>query len=128
MVASVRQPNPHVRRAILYDSGRGEGVYVFPCATEADGSAIGDEWFASFNEAIEACQREYGVQPEDWTVVPDPPEGCQHDWIAHVRIKGRVDGNPQWGRLERRGTDGVWREIREGPDGTWHEVGDPAAG
>ena len=92
---------PARRKAILYDSGRGDGVYVFPCATEADGSAIRDEWFGSFNEAIEACHREYGIRPEDWTVIPDPPDGCQHDWIAHVRIKGRVDGNPQWGRFER---------------------------
>jgi len=121
MIASVPQPHPYARRAILYDSG-GWGVYVFACATDEDGSATGDEWYVSVSEAIAACQRDYGIQPEDWRIIPDPPDGCQDDWIAPVRVRGRVDGNPQWGILERRGPDGVWREIRKEPDGIWHVV------
>src|SRR5687767_6015003 len=100
MVASVKQPHPDARRVILYDGG-GEGVYIFPCGTEDDGSAMGDSWFGSLGEAIEVCRREYGIEARDWSVVSDPPEGCQQDWIAPVRVIGRVDGNPRWGRLER---------------------------
>jgi hypothetical protein len=44
-------------------------------------------------------------------------EYCQQDWIEPVRVIGRNEGQPQWGRLEKL-VDGRWQEI-ELVDGKW---------
>jgi biofilm protein TabA len=76
-----------------------------------DGSAIGDYWFASLAEAESFCLNRYGICHEDWKLVEDPLPGCQHDWIAPVRVKGRLEGRPQWGKLERL-ENGSWIVIQ----------------
>lgn len=95
-------------RCIMYACE--EGVYVFPCATEEDGSATGDYWFRSIDEAENFCRNEYGIGTNDWTSVPDPLPGCQDDWLAPVRVKGRDVGEPQWGKYERL-ENGIWVEF-----------------
>lgn len=87
-----------------------DGVYVFPCASDLDGSAIGDEWYATVAEADAACLDVYGVRSEDWRIVADPLPGCQHDWLCPVRVPGREAGTPRWGELERL-VDGTWRPV-----------------
>lgn len=100
--------DPEVARLILHSND--DGVYVFPCATVRDGSGLGDYWFQSVEDAEAACWELYGVGAESWTEIDDPLPGCQQDWVDPVRIVGRADGSPQWGRLERF-EDGTWVEI-----------------
>jgi len=107
-IALVKNNHPVVKRAIVYESGN--GVYLFPCASLKDGSAIGDQWFASLSEADKYCAEEYGIESKDWEYIDDPLDDCQHDWIAPVRVKGRNVGRPQWGVLERL-ENGIWKEI-----------------
>jgi biofilm protein TabA len=72
---------------------------------------LGDYWHQTIAEADEACLQLYGINDKDWVDIGDPLEGCQQDWIAPVRVKGRNIGNPQWGIFERLEQDGVWREF-----------------
>jgi hypothetical protein len=104
-----------VRSCVLYASP--DGVYVFPRLTVGDGGGSGDHWFEDVSAAEQFCFREYGVEARDWTPVPDPLPDCQHDWIRPVRVKGRVDGVPQWGVLEYLGPDGIWRDFDPRGDG-----------
>ena len=107
--------DPSVARLILYASS--EGVYVFPCASTDDGSAVGDEWYESLADADEACTERYGIDPADWEPIDDPLPGCQHDWVDPVRVVGRNEGSPRWGRFERL-EGGAWVELGC-VDGVW---------
>lgn len=107
-VAAVQNNHSEIRRVILYETD--EGVYLFPCSTEEDGSAIGDEWFESVSLAEQVCRDDYGILDEHWVEISDPLPDCQHDWIEPVRVKGRAEGKPEWGKLERL-ENGVWKEF-----------------
>ena len=113
-VALVRNGHRSIKRVIIYQHD--DGVYLFPCATLEDGSAIGDEWYESLAAAEEACSRGYGIEVDDWRQIDDPVDGCQHDWIAPVRIKGRAEGKPLWGHMERL-ENGNWVDIPNVPLG-----------
>jgi hypothetical protein len=104
-----------IRQVILYQDT--EGVYLFPCTSLEDGFANGDHWYESLESAEAACQSEYGILREDWQSIPDPLEHCQHDWIQPVRVLGRDQGTPKWGRLERL-VEGQWQEIQL-TEGEW---------
>lgn len=108
-VATLPKLMEGVQRCILYACP--EGVYVFPCATLEDGSGRGDYWFEDVASAEDFCAERYGVAASDWVEIGDPLPGCQHDWIANVRMKQEADGSPVWGQLERLDDDGVWRTI-----------------
>jgi hypothetical protein len=97
-----------IKQVILYQCT--EGVCLFPCTALDDGFANGDEWYDSLESAEETCHSEYGILSEDWLVIPDPLESCQHDWIDPVRVVGRDREKLQWGRLEKL-VDGGWKEI-----------------
>ena len=107
-IALVRNNHPDVKRVIVYESDN--GVYLFPCASLKDGSAIGDDWFANLSGVDKYCAEEYGIESKDWEYIDDPLDGCQHDWIVPVRVKGRNIGQPQWDSLERL-ENGVWKEF-----------------
>jgi hypothetical protein len=109
------QQHPDIRQVIIDQSA--DGFYVFPCASLDDGFAIGDQWYESLEDAELACLAEYGIVHTDWQVIPDALEYYQQDWIEPVRVIGRNQGQPQWGRLEKR-VDGRWQEI-ELVDGKW---------
>ena len=100
-----------VRRCVLYASS--EGVYVFTRSAPDDGPCDADHWFEDVGAAEAFCQEHFGVVSTSWTAVPDPQPGCQNDWVAPVRVKGRDEGHPQWGIFERLHDDGEWREITE---------------
>jgi biofilm protein TabA len=104
-VARVRDEAADARWVILYDCS--EGVYVFPCATDEDGSACGDLRFETVEDAEQHCEDEYGIRAGDWIALLDPPLGCQQDWITPVRVPGRETGEPRWGELERF-VEGAW--------------------
>ena len=109
--------HPGIKQVILYESE--SGVYLFPCTSVEDGFAVGDEWYKTLEIAESVCREEYGITKRDWEMIPDPPEDCQHDWIASVRVVGSNIGNPRRGRLEKQ-VDGQWIEI-ERVDGKWVE-------
>jgi hypothetical protein len=107
-VANVKNKYPDVNRVMIhqYESG----VYVYSFSSLDDSFCAWDEWYESVEEADKVCKKEYGIETEDWQIIDDPMEGCQGDWIAAVRIKGRNLGNPVWGKFERL-ENGVWKEF-----------------
>jgi len=95
---------------MIHDSD--DGVNLFKYDSLEDGNSLGDEWYESIQDALDVCKKDYGIDENDWEQIPDPPEFCQQDWIAPVRIVGRNVGKPQWGNFEKF-TDGKWIEIKE---------------
>jgi hypothetical protein len=88
-----------VRRVMVYDAGDA-GVYLFLYRTVEDGPSHADCWFETPAAAVECAESDYGIGPADWQSVPDPLPGCQHDWIAPVRVKRNAEGQPVWGQFE----------------------------
>lgn len=107
-VAVLAKPVEEIRRLILYEGEA--GVYLFPSDSIEDVGSCADEWYVSVAEAEESAREKYGVKDSDWRDCPDPLPGCQHDWIAPVRVPGRDTGQPVWGTLERL-EDGVWHPL-----------------
>lgn len=98
-VALNPRPRSEIRRVILYQSD--DGVYLFLSKTEDDAGSFADEWYASVDDAEAESEERFGITEDMWVEVPDPRPGCQADWIAPVRVRGRESGKPEWGVLER---------------------------
>jgi hypothetical protein len=84
--------------------------YLFLSRSEEDAGAFADEWYSSIDDAERVALDRFGVTRAMWIEVPDPLPGCQADWIQPVRVVGRDEGRPEWGRLERL-VDGEWRPF-----------------
>jgi len=110
-VARVEKYRADVRWVILYESA--DGVYLFFCKSDEDGSSSEDHWFATVQEAESECAEALGVRSDAWILVDDPLPDCQHDWISPVRKLGRDTASPRWGSFERL-SDGKWLEMRPG--------------
>ncbi|MCR5887512.1 hypothetical protein LRS06_06890 [Hymenobacter sp. J193] len=89
-----------VVRLMIHDDAE-SGVYLFAYNTLKDASSVSDEWFETVAMAEEAAEEKYKVASNSWNPLPDLHEHCQSDWIEPVRVKGRVEGQPQWGHFEK---------------------------
>jgi hypothetical protein len=87
-----------------------DGCYLFQYRTEADRPCDADLFFSSLEEAASYCDDVYSVPESAWTNIEEPLDGCQQDLIAPVRVKGRNQGNPQWGSYEILEND-IWKDI-----------------
>ena len=87
--ANVKSDESLTKRIIVYETNT--GTYVFPCATLEDGSATGDYWFENLIQADEFYLDYYSINDDDWQLANDPQEGCQHDWLAPVRVKADIN-------------------------------------
>lgn len=85
-VAVIPDPSGEVRRVMVYDT-EGAGTYLFLYHTLDDGPSSADYWFETVASAVKCAQQEFGIRPDDWRSIPDPPSGCQDDWVAPMRIK-----------------------------------------
>jgi hypothetical protein len=109
-VALVPRFNPQdVKRVILHEAD--DGVYLYLLRSIHDAGSFADEWYASVEDAEAICES-FGIDKGMWQEVPDAEPGCQDDWIAPVRIKGREQGRPHWEVLERL-VGGHWVQITE---------------
>ena len=97
-IAQVPQPTPDAVRLMIHDCEA--GVCLFGFDTLEDSKGRWDQWLESVAAAEKVARDEYGVAAADWQTIPDPLEHCQQDWIAPVRVKGRIDGQPQFGHFE----------------------------
>jgi hypothetical protein len=89
-----------IQKVMLY-SAKNDGTYIF-LYTSTDEYALcsADYYYYNLELAEEAALDTYGIKDEDWVLIEDPLPYCQHDCIHPVRVKGRVDGNPIWGKFE----------------------------
>ena len=98
-IAQIRLDDSALKRLMLHAAE--DGVYLFGYNILADGNSLWDQWYETVADAEATALEEYGVTSADWQTIPDLLEGCQQDWIAPVRVKGRSEDSPQWSMLER---------------------------
>ncbi len=97
-----------IRKVMFYQIPSGE-TYVFLYGKENAQISSADEWYPSLMDAHSA----WDVIPHsDWIEIGDPVPGCQEDAADPVRVKGRVEGKPEWGRYEIL-CNGVWKDYKE---------------
>lgn len=81
-------------------------VYLY-CARDAVMCSY-DHWYPDLESAMEDWETE--IDAEGWHRIKDTFPGCQDDCIQPVRVKGRAENKPQWGKFEIL-KDGVWVEY-----------------
>src|SRR5205814_2085572 len=101
-IAAVPAPTTATCRLMIYEPEAGPGTYLFLFSTLEDGAGYADYWFESVAAAVDAAREEFGVSSTDWQLIPDPTPGCQHDWIAPMRLARDSAGYPLPGQFERR--------------------------
>ncbi len=106
--ANINENENDFKRLMIYDSGN--DVYLFIFDQKKDGPSCRDYLYEDIDDVFDACREDYGITKNDWKEIPSPLEGCQHDWIAPVRVKGMDKGKPRWGRFQQL-IDGKWIDI-----------------
>jgi hypothetical protein len=92
------QGHAQMKRAMIYTSS--DGVYLFLYDAVQDGPCTADYLFDSIELAQQDAAKDYGISLDAWQVIPDPPAGAQHDWIAPTRVRVDADGKKLWGQFE----------------------------
>jgi hypothetical protein len=81
-VAFIEGPG-RVRKVMLYECS--EGVYVFCCDCLQDASSISDQLLDTIKGVEDFCADKYNIQIDHWISIPDPLDGCQHDFILRPK-------------------------------------------
>ena len=97
-IASLRTPIDGIHRLMTYVSD--EGTYLFLYEDIDDGPCIADELYDSLEAAQQSAAVRFAVGNADWTTIPDPIPGAQHDWIRPTQVKRNQTGAPLWGQFE----------------------------
>src|SRR5947209_16341909 len=90
--APTRSPSTYAR-VMIHE--RQDGVFLFLYDCIDDGPCAADQWFMTLHEAEAECAR-MGIAPQDWTIIDDPPEGCQQDWIRPTKMRLGEDRAPRF--------------------------------
>ncbi len=101
--------NNDIKKVILF-SAQADEVYVFCYDTWQDAASIGDYLYETLEDAEEYCRVEYNIKPSDWIDIADPQQGCQQDFILPTKVKGKEEGNPQWGCFQSL-YNGKWMHV-----------------
>jgi biofilm protein TabA len=99
-----------IRKVMLYECS--DGVYVFRYDCLQDTSSISDYLQDTVEDAKEFCEDEYNIRSNDWIIISEPLDDCQHDFILPTKVKGKENGNPMWGHFQ---TLAVNRWVDVGP-------------
>ena len=105
-----------VYKIMLHELKEHTLVYLY-CARDAVMSSY-DHWYPDLESALEEWESE--IDSAGWHRIDDTFPNCQDDCIEPVRVKGRVENNPQWGKYEIL-KDGVWIDYVEDIDNTLEE-------
>ena len=97
-----------VKKVMLYECS--DGVYVFGYDCLQDTSSISDYLQDTVEDAENFCKEEYNIDSNNWILISDPWDNCQHDFILPTRVKGKENGNPEWGHFQTL-VDGRWVDI-----------------
>lgn len=107
-IVNLTKPKDGIVRLMIFNDDY--GTYLFGYKKTEDCGAEWDEWYETENDAMESCETEYGINKADWTEIPNPKPNCQHDWINPVRVKGRDNEKPEFGKLEKL-INGKWTDF-----------------
>ena len=97
-----------VRKIMVYRKESGE-TSVFLYAGEDAQICSADEYYPSLEDALDAWD---SLPHTAWIPIADPLPECQEDAFDPIRIKGRTEGKPEWGRYEIL-RNGVWQTYEE---------------
>ena len=97
-----------VKKVMLYDSS--DGVYVFCYDCLQDTASISDYLQDTVEDAEDFCRDEYNLDRDNWILIADPLDNCQHDFILPTRVKGKENGKPEWGHFQTL-VDNRWVDI-----------------
>lgn len=97
-----------VKKVMLYECS--DGVHVFGYDCLQDTSSISDYLQDTVENAEIFCKDEYNIDSNNWILISDPLDNCQHDFILPTRVKGKENGNPEWGHFQTL-VDGRWVDI-----------------
>ena len=85
-----------MEKIMLYQRHGGE-TCVFLYAKRSSQICSADELYPTLRDALSA----WGSEPHsEWIAIDDPAPGCQEDAFDQIRVRGRADGKPEWGRFE----------------------------
>lgn len=86
-----------------------EGVYLYEyCSLDAIFCSY-DQLYFDVNDIYGDWNSE--IDERGWIDIDDPLSNCQHDAFLPIRIKGREQGNPEWGKYEIL-ENGEWIEYK----------------
>lgn len=96
---------------MLYQTKKG-GVFLFQyCEPDAVFSSY-DAYYDSVEDVYEDWNDD--IDARGWIDIDDPLPDCQHDAFIPVRVKGRSNGKPEWGKLETL-VNGEWVDYEYKP-------------
>lgn len=110
MIGTLKTPLPANPREMIYKvmlhETRREGVFAYLYTRPG---ALFGSYDCHYSDLADALE-DWDGEVEGWTELDDPLPHCQHDCPLPVRVKGRAEGAPQWGRYEIL-EDGKWRDF-----------------
>jgi hypothetical protein len=98
-----------VKKVMLYECS--DGVYVFGYDCLQDTASISDYLQDSVEDAEDFCKDAYNIESDNWILIADPLDNCQHDFILPTRVKGKENGKPEWENFQTL-VDNRWVDIR----------------
>lgn len=97
-----------IKKVMLYECS--DGVYVFGYDCLQDTASISDYLQDTIKMAEDFCKDEYNIDNENWILIADPLDNCQDDFILPTKVKGKENGNPEWGHFQTL-IDNRWVDI-----------------
>ena len=95
-------------KIMLYRDEKGVSLFEYDDANAVQCCA--DRWYPSAEEAHEDWDSL--IDERGWLALEDPLPDCQHDAFIPLRVRGRSEGKPEWGKFETL-LDGRWVEYRK---------------
>jgi len=106
-ITFIDQPD-ETKKLMIYKSS--DGIYLFGYDCVQDSASAWDIWFENLDEAYEYCIDKYNIDINDWIIISDPIENCQHDFILPTKVKGKDQGEPKWGQFQKN-VNSNWIDI-----------------
>ena len=104
-IAFVVSREDDIQKLMLYRTI--DGVYLFCYDTWQDAPSTKDYLFDTVSDAEEFAEENYNV--DDWILIGDAMDGCQHDIIIPTKIKLREYNDPG-PKIFLSLVNGTWRD------------------
>ncbi|WP_337085140.1 hypothetical protein [Elizabethkingia anophelis] len=88
-----------------------KGVYLFGYHYLQDTCANWDYFFATMEDAEECCLEEFGIEKEDWIIISNPLQNCQHDFIMPTMVDKEA-GKAELGYIKSL-VNGKWTDYNK---------------
>jgi len=78
-------PSHEIPKVMIYEIIN-SGVYVFLFMSKDDMPSHNYFWFEDLDDAEAFCKQYFDIHDNDWIIIEDPLDGCQHDLIRPINI------------------------------------------